>query len=99
MSNQDEFTQQEAILFAKALAKAQAEIASLKEQLENLGETEDEYRKFWLGVCLFAKALAKAQADITRLEELVKHYEKREALKNFSDKKLAETWTDKKETE
>jgi hypothetical protein len=68
MNNRDEFTQQEAVLFAKALAKAQAEIARLEEQLEDLGATKDQYRNYWLEECEKTKGLEAALAASSALK-------------------------------
>ena len=68
MTPHNQFTQEEAILFAKALAKAQAEIASLEEQLEDLGATKDQYRNYWLEECEKTKGLEAALAASSALK-------------------------------
>jgi hypothetical protein len=73
MNNRDEFTQQEAILFAKALAKCQAEIASLEEQLEDLGATKDQYRNYWLEECEKTKGLEEANTALHLRVEKMEH--------------------------
>jgi hypothetical protein len=68
MNNRDEFTQQEAVLFAKALAKAQAEITRLEEALDNLGGTKDQYRNYWLEECEKTRALEAKFAESSALK-------------------------------
>jgi flagellar motility protein MotE (MotC chaperone) len=69
MTTRNEFTQEEAVLLAKALAKCQAEIASLEEQLEDLGATKDQYRNYWLEECEKTKGLEQENQMLKRIVE------------------------------
>jgi hypothetical protein len=70
MTPRNEFTQEEAVLLAKALAKCQAEIASLEEQLEDLGATKDQYRNYWLEECEKTKQLEEINAGLQSSVEM-----------------------------
>jgi hypothetical protein len=63
MSPRDKFTHEEAVLLAKALAKAQEEISRLEDMLEDANATKDLYRDYWVEECQKTKGL---EADLAK---------------------------------
>jgi hypothetical protein len=60
MTPRDQFTHEEAVLLAKALAKAQARIVDLEQDLKDSEDEKNRYRDFWL----------EDSAKVKELEEL-----------------------------
>ena len=77
MSPRDQFTHEEAVLLAKALAKAQEEISKLEEMLEDSNATKDKYRDYWLEECEKTK---KLEAENERLKGNIESHESAKAL-------------------
>ena len=77
MSKKDLFTQEEAILLVKALAKAHEQIAQLEEQLEDANESKDQYRDYWL------EETEKTKALESEVEMLKANIESNEAAKDL----------------
>lgn len=64
MSPRDQFTHEEAVLLAKALAKAQARIVDLEEELKDSHEDKLRFRDYWLEDSEKVKQLEQANAAL-----------------------------------
>ena len=64
MSPRDQFTHEEAVLLAKALAKAQARIVDLEEELKDAHEEKLRFRDYWLEDSEKVKQLEQANASL-----------------------------------
>jgi hypothetical protein len=65
MSSQ--FTKEEAILLAKALARAQENIDQLEDLLETTRKSRDNYRDYWLEECEKTKALEEMRDAVDKV--------------------------------
>ena len=73
MTPHNQFTHEEAVLLAKALAKAQARIFDLEASLDSVHATKDQYLNNWLEECEKTKGLEEANTSLYLRVEKMEH--------------------------